>query len=131
MLNCRHALLSPQAEEFRSRLLAIGLLNHYVWHAASLREVLALLHMIADELRVGLFILTATGDGKFGLTFNLDRLLLYNLLGWFGGDEFFAEVFALGFLLPLLLLPLLVLEVLDHEAAPRPEARPVEHLRQE
>ena len=86
---------------------------------------------IAGKVRLKIIFITATSDGKFCFTLNFDLIKLYHLLGWFRANKFFAKVFALGFLLSLLLFPLLIFELLDHEAPPCPKARPVEHLGEE
>ena len=87
--------------------------------------------LIAGHVGFEIVVITATCDGKFLFTLNFDRIELYRFLGWLCADKFFAKVFAFGFLLSLLFLPLLVFEFLDHIAAPSPKACPVEHLGEE
>ena len=128
LLECLHSLWGSLAEDFRRKLHGICLLDHYIWHASSLWGVLIL---STGEVRLEILLITATSDGEFCFPLNFDLIELYHLLGWFRADEFFAKVFTLSFLLPLLLFPLLVFELLDHVAPPCPKARLVVHLGEE
>ena len=128
LLNLLHSLCSSLAEDFRRELISVRLLDQNISLTTSLRDDLIL---IAGHVRFIFLLVTATSDCEFGFAFNLDRIELYRFLGRLSTNKFFAKVFTFSFLLPLLLFPLFVFELLDHKAAPCPKACPVEHLCEE